>query len=388
MSVVLVLCAIWGYKAYKRKVYIWLPAYLQGILRKDRHNAAGLRHIMFIFVDHFEAPLGEQMIGQRRMAEWAREYPRIARNHKDSDGVCPLHTWFYAAEKFDIDYRKAEAELGTISDLCRDGFGEIEFHLHHHNDTSASLRNKITKGVTAFNKFGALITNGDGLKQTFGFIHGGWALDNSISENERNCCGVNDELKILKETGCYADFTFPAFSFSAQPKKINSIYYAIDDPDRPKSYNTGIDVEAGRSQTGDLMIIEGPLTINCRDWRHMLYPKIEYGDISKNDPPAATRVDQWVRCNIHVKGRPEWVFVKIYCHGCYDSTMEVVLGDCMDGMFTYLEDRYNDGVNYMLHYVTSRQAYNIIKAAEDGKRGNPGMYRDYLIKPYKNTRSR
>jgi hypothetical protein len=29
--------------------------------------------------------------------------------------------------------------------------------------------------------------------------------------------------------------------------------------------------------------------------------------------------------------------------------------------------------------------YNIVKAAEDGKQGNPHSYRDYRIAPYRNS---
>ncbi len=54
----------------------------------------------------------------------------------------------------------------------------------------------------------------------------------------------------------------------------------------------------------------------------------------------------------------------------------------MDKTLTFLENSYNDGRDYMLHYVTSREAYNIVKAAEAGLDGNPNEYRDYLIKPY------
>lgn len=379
----LVLILSWAYKGYRRRIYIWFPEYLKSIFVKNNSSKtkSEIKHIIFLFVDHFEAPLGERMIGRRRISQWLKKYPEIASKYKDSDGVCPQHTWFYASEKFDIDYNQAEQEFKTISNLCSKGFGEIEFHIHHHNDTSASLKDKIEKCVDIFNKFGALITAEDEPKKAFGFIHGGWALDNSI----RGKCGVNNELQVLKEAGCYADFTFPAYSFTAQPRKINSIYYAIDDPDKPKSYDTGVDVKVGKKPIGDLMIFEGPLTIDWKDWRHIFYPKIEYGDISHGDPPTPSRIDQWIRCNIHVKGRPEWIFVKIYCHGCYDSTMEVVLGKRIDEMFTYLEDKYNDGVNYKLHYVTARQAYNIIKAAEDGKTGDPAAYRDYLIKPYRNS---
>src|SRR5262249_32297077 len=34
-----------------------------------------------------------------------------------------------------------------------------------------------------------------------------------------------------------------------------------------------------------------------------------------------------------------------------------------------------------LHFVTAREAYNIVKAAEAGHSGNPNDYRDYLIPP-------
>jgi len=387
LLVIMAVVSIWIYKGYRRRIDIWIPAYLKGVFVRGGAGAKSgkTKHIMFLFVNHFEAPLGERMIGDRRIAEWAIRYPVISSRHRDSDGVCPQHTWFYAAEKFDIDHKQAAKELRIISDLCNRGFGEIEFHIHHQDDTSVSLKDKINRGVDTFNRFGALITNGNEFRKTFGFIHGGWALDNSIAKNGKNCCGVNNELEILKAAGCYADFTFPAFSFSAQPRKINSIYYAVDDPVRPKSYDSGIDVEVGKRPSGDLMIIEGPLSISWKDWRNKFYPKMEYGDICKEDPPSASRIDQWIRCNIHVKARPEWVFVKIYCHGCYDETMEVVLGEKMHDMFRYLESRYNDGAQYKLHYVTSREAYNIIKAAEDGKTGNPGEYRDYVIGPYKNT---
>jgi hypothetical protein len=64
-----------------------------------------------------------------------------------------------------------------------------------------------------------------------------------------------------------------------------------------------------------------------------------------------------------------------------------VLGDDMDKTLTYLEKNYNDGKKYRLHYVTAREAYNIVKAAEAGLTGNPEKYRDYLVKKYKYTES-
>src|SRR5438132_607974 len=42
----------------------------------------------------------------------------------------------------------------------------------------------------------------------YGFIHGNWALCNSRPDGR--WCGVNNELEILRATGCYADFTMPS----------------------------------------------------------------------------------------------------------------------------------------------------------------------------------
>ena len=52
----------------------------------------------------------------------------------------------------------------------------------------------------------------------------------------------------------------------------------------------------------------------------------------------------------------------------------------MDDIFSYLESRYNDGINYKLHYMTAREIYNVIKAAEAGEPGSdPQEYKDYRI---------
>src|SRR3546814_14546559 len=50
-------------------------------------------------------------------------------------------------------------------------------------------------------------------------------------------------------------------------------------------------------------------------------------------------------------------------------------------MFSYLEDRYNDGERYVLHYVTAREVHNIIKAAEAGHGVDPNDYRDFILPP-------
>ncbi|RPI79637.1 MAG: hypothetical protein EHM45_02080 [Desulfobacteraceae bacterium] len=377
--ILLLMGGVAAYLAYKivlKKIYIWFPSYIVWTWKNTRALAAARPpvHIMFMVADHFEPGPNTEIV-----KEWVSQYPVTVQRHRDADDKPPRHSWFYPSE------RAAERldHFRLLSKLTAEGFGEIELHLHHHDDTEETLRQKLQDAKKFYNRMGALITT-DG-KTTFGFIHGNWALDNSVIINNQNCCGVNNELNILNEEGCYADFTFPAVHTSAQPKKINSIYYAKDDISKPKSYNSGIDVSAGKSDPMDaLMLIQGPLTIHFERPLQMI-PSIESGGVEWKRPPAMHRVDQWVKANIHVQGQPDWIFIKVHTHGAVAGSMNIFLKGEMEKIYSYLESKYNDGKNYCLHYVTARETYNIVKAAESGLSGNPNLYRDYLLKPYRNT---
>ena len=54
--------------------------------------------------------------------------------------------------------------------------------------------------------------------------------------------------------------------------------------------------------------------------------------------------------------------------------------DLSDLDVVILPGGFNDGTNFRLHYVTAREMYNIIKAAEAGKSGDPSAYRDFQIR--------
>ncbi len=335
-------------------------------------------HIMFAFVDHFEPGHGKvtEQKADARVKKWYKNYQIIARKHKDADGHFPKHTWFFPPHYYKKDY------LDTLSELTYHGFGEVEFHLHHGNDTSESLDKKIRETQNIYSQHGIFVTTEEKPKLQYAFIHGDWALDNS---RETRHCGVNNELVVLKQTGCFVDMTFPSLH-EAQPQKINSIYYAKDDPYKPKSYNWGENVKFNGRPSGDLMLIQGPLSINWKDWHHKYYPAFETGEVVKEYPPNKKRVDFWIESHIHVEGKPEWTFIKVHTHGAVDKDSDTLLGKERDDLHTYLENMYNDGKRYMLHYVSAREMYNIVKAAEAGKTGNPNEYRNFIISPYANQK--
>jgi hypothetical protein len=356
-----------------RNMQIWLPSYVR---RRAPTRGEGPVHVMFCFVDHYEPMWGraDEATQRARVDRWCRDYRVLAARHRDADGRHPQHSFFYPEEEYLEEY------LDKIAALCAEGYGEIEIHLHHDNDTESNFRETIARFCRKLHeRHGALPRDPATGELRFAFIHGNWSLDNSRPDGR--WCGLNNELILLRELGCYADFTLPSAPSDTQTRTINSIYYATDDPAKPKSHDTGDAVRVGGSASGDLMIVQGPLRLNWRERRMGVMPRIENADIRRTQPPTPARVDDWVRTGIHVEGRPEWVFVKIHTHGTQEGDMDTLLGAPSEAMYSYLERAYNDGRDYVLHYVTARETYNIIKAAEAGKTGNPGDYRDFILPP-------
>jgi hypothetical protein len=126
-------------------------------------------------------------------------------------------------------------------------------------------------------------------------------------------------------------------------------------------------------------MVQGPLTLDWGRRKYGLLPRIENGELSHWNPPAPRRADLWVREAPAVRGRPDWIFVKIFTHGAKPVNTDVMLGAPMDELFAYLGRAYNDGTDFTLHYVTAREMYNLIKAAEAGRSGPPGPHRDHEL---------
>src|SRR5690554_4515712 len=106
-----------------RNMQIWLMRWL---FRRRLPRNPGVTHVLFCFVDHFEPMHGKvDLETQRaRVDRWCRDYRAMAARHRDADGRPPQHGFFYPEEEY------LEEHLDKIEALCRDGFGEIEVHLH------------------------------------------------------------------------------------------------------------------------------------------------------------------------------------------------------------------------------------------------------------------
>jgi len=367
----------------KKNLHGWAGGYLRWMAQSavPRARAAlasgvggdGPRHLLFAFCDHYEPHWKntDHARGSERVRAWLHRYPALAGPFRDSDGRPPRHSFFFPGEEYAPDY------LDDLASLARLGFGEVELHLHHHDDTAENLRRTIAEYLRLYAGHGHLTRDRAG-RPRYAFIHGNWCLANARSD--RRWCGVDEELPLLFESGCYADFTFPAAPDDSQPPIVNQIYWPEGDLARRRAQDAGSPARVGEVRRDRILMIEGPLAFTLRPGA-IPRPRIENSAVTADDPGTPARVRSWVRQGIHVAGRPEWVFVKVHTHGAPEKQAASLLGEGGRVMHTELTTRYNDGRRWRLHYVTAREMFNIAVAAMDGKSGDPGAYRDYELPP-------
>jgi len=129
--------------------------------------------------------------------------------------------------------------------------------------------------------------------------------------------------------------------------------------------------------------VQGPIALNWERRVLGIAPGLDVGAIdgSPGYAPSLQRFRRWVDARIAVRGRPEWVFVKIHTHGAPERNAATLLGPGMAALHDAINREFNEGHRYRLHYVTAREVFNIVRAAEAGETGNPGDYRDYVLPP-------
>lgn len=374
-ALVLVLAAVF-WLVRKRHLDRWIVPYVIQAPRRRAPAPGEEVHLLLCIADHYEPKSGSVLAAQAqaRVDRWVQQYPRQFGHFRDSDGRAPQYTFFYPIEEYEPGY------LDDLAALCRAGFGEVEIHLHHDNDTPEGLRTQLLKFKEIFARRHGLLSRCRHTGElAYGFIHGNWALCNSRPDGR--WCGVNNELDILRETGCYADFTMPSAPHPTQTRKINSLYYATNRPGKPRSHDRGIDVGSAPRPPESLLLVQGPLIF---DWRHRkgwLVPRLENGCIQGSQPPSIQRLPQWLRARIQVPSRPDWFFVKLHAHGAEELSHEALLGEPMVRFHQDLAALANGNPHFHFHYVTARETYNLIKAAEAGHRGSVAEARDFLLLP-------
>ena len=308
-----------------RHAEIWLPGYIQSRISRYLNRAPRPERVWFTIADHFE-PFWHQAtedFALERVTRWRRAWPEISSRNVDSIGRPAQYSFFYPEE----EYRPRLMDL--LAEMVRGGAGDVEIHLHHDRDTQAGFMERMQRFIDRLANDHGLLHRVDG-RPVFAFIHGNWALDNSRPDGR--WCGLNNEITLLRDLGCYADFTMPSGDEPTQVHQVNSVYWAIDDPLRPRSHDRGPLVQAGRWEPRDLLMIPGPLGLRWLTGKWL--PKVEAGELAHRTPATALRVACWLDLAPRVGAD---IFLKLHTHGLQDQTSAALLGGELDNTFQLLK---------------------------------------------------
>jgi hypothetical protein len=287
------------------------------------------------------------------VARWRDRWPCIADDApRDAAGQRPQYSFFYPQE----EYRRAL--LDGIAEMVRLGIGDVEVHLHHEHEQRDSFIRKMTEYCRRLTNDHGLLRQLDG-QTVFGFIHGNWALDNSRPDGR--WCGLNGEIALLRDLGCYADFTMPSIPSVTQGRVVNQIYWCTNHSDsHPKSYDHGIEATVGGGRQGDLLMITGPVGL-CTGGR--LLPRLETGEIAGYNLPTPARVHRWFDLAPTIG---DDLFLKLYTHGAQERNLEPLLGEGLGNLYRWLAEEA-DRRSIEIHWATAWQMYQAADALIYGR---------------------
>jgi len=332
-----------------------------------------ITHLIFLVANHFEPLPGSE--GLFQLEKWCSLATDIGNSVRDHDGTPFRHTNFYPAEQYD------QRKLEIVSHLQRDGFGEVEIHFHHGieaPDTAENTRRILEDFRDALvQEHKCLSRESPHAPAKYAFVHGNWALANSAGGRY---CGVDSEMQILADTGCYADFTLPSAPDQSQVPRINAIYECGHPLTEARPHRSGPSIKVGR-QPSLPIIVNGPLVFDWTRRRSGIpIPRIDDGALAQNYPLSLGRFNRWRNAHISVEGRPDWVFVKLYSHGFFEWDQDLMIGEQMKVFMNQVLDIANKTGEFKVHFASAREAFNMVMAAVDGHEGEPGNYRDYRLR--------
>ena len=135
----------------QKNLHTWLRGWGRHLIRQARApRVSGTRHLLFAFCDHYEPLWGKATpeVGRARVKRWVEDYPRMAAPFRDASGRPPRHSFFFPGEEYRPEF------LDGLATLAKGGFGEVEVHLHHDNDTAATLRPQLVQTLTDLARHG------------------------------------------------------------------------------------------------------------------------------------------------------------------------------------------------------------------------------------------
>jgi hypothetical protein len=339
------------------------------------------KHVIFVVANHFEPSWKKNGLHDwdaqlRRLDEYHEMARATGEAVRDADGTKFRHTNFYPAEQYEPRLLEKMAEMQA------EGLGDVEIHLHHgieKPDTAENLRKSLVEFRDVLAERHKCLSRLDGAGEPmYAFVHGNLALANSCNGK---FCGVDEEMQILQETGCYVDMTLPSAPDETQVPVINQIYECGLPLNEKAPHRKGSRVGVYGNQPRLPLIFQGPLIFNwTRRIKGLPVPRLDDGALTANQPMNLARLNRWLSADVTVEGKSNWVFVKLYCHGFFDYDQSACIGEDARRFFGEVVENGERTGKYKVHFATAREAFNMVAAAIEGKKGTPNDFRNYRLR--------
>ncbi|MCL2688433.1 MAG: hypothetical protein FWE57_01125 [Chitinispirillia bacterium] len=290
---------------------------------RGQHNQEPL-HLYVAFCNHLSPFRGNvsQEIAEHRVVTWQREYTRFASEHRDSLGNQPVHTFFYDEADYNPRF------IDVLYKMCKSGIADVEILLRHGQNTPLNFKHKV-EGFrdVLFHHHGLLRRNSEAI--SFAFVHDYTAPGDTRPQKLFD--DTNQKRLMLKECGCYADFTL-----TNRKKRA-----------------------AMKNRDDDLLLIAEPLGTS---WRTLL-PRKEFGEISARSRFTPRRARMWLDAAPQINGGAKNIFLKLHTYGAVDSTVRYLFGESgIYELYGYLEKASVYNSDFILHYVSAYEMYRRIQA--------------------------
>ncbi len=307
-------------------------------------------HVYVSLCDYFKPFSGNvsQEIAEHRVVTWCKEYTRLSKNHVDTFGRNPIHTFFYSGEDYNTQL------LNVLYRLYRDNLADIEIMLQNSNESAENFKHKIEDfRDVLFHHHGYLRKDISG-KIAYGFMHDDRSMFGSLNTTQ-----IMDYLKkstTLLETGCFADFTH----FS---KRFQTNFFKQISSGNIDNIRGNIDSIFPNEWTlNNLLLIQSPNIVNWNARKLGIWPFSESGELSALHKFFPFRLNLWLQNCIKIETSELHLFIKLHTSGSLDQNIHYLLGENgLSQMWTHLEKTCISN-NFVLKYVSGWEMYTEINA--------------------------
>lgn len=315
------------------------------------HNSNSPVHIHIALCDFFEPFCGDvsQEIAEHRVATWCKEYSRIAKFHHDSCGKFPVHTIFYSEEDYNPQL------LDILNRLYKQNLADIEIMLPLTNEPTDNFKRKVEEFRDVLFHHHGFLRKGADEKITYGFSHGfKSAYPHTTKIPIKETC---DRIKILIDTGCFADFT------SLTKKRSKNLIESFNSSDHSQSMKITECPESIFPQgwtIKNLLTIQDPDILKWNTGIGRIFPFLENGEISASKKFLPFRANLWLQNCIGIETDEKHLFIKLHTFGGLDQNIRYLLGESgLHLLWNYIEKlcAYN---NFVLHYASAWEMYHSI----------------------------